>query len=278
MSPIQWIFAIAGIVGPSLVWLVVRRRKLDSIFPAFSNYLILYVAVAAVGLAAYLYNCPGYFYVDWVLTLLLVSLEFGVTYEVLTHTLKSYSALADLARIMFRWGAGFLLFMALVTALATSGGHVGRLQAAMNVIEHSVRLLECGLLFFLLVFDTHLGISWRSHGMCIAMGLGVYSAVDLIVSYLLMLPSPSFALLGTIDGLVYVGVLGFWGSLLRLPEPERKSVLDSPKRLIFQRWNEGLISANLARGMNGVALTPVESFLPGVEQAVERVMARKMMH
>jgi len=278
MSPIQWILAIAGIVGPSLVWLVVRRRKLYSIFPAFSNYLILYVVVASVGLAAYFYNCPAYFYVDWVLTLLLVSLEFGVIYEVLTHTLKSYSALADLAKIMFRWGAGFLLFMALVTALATSGGHVGRLQAAMNVIEHSVRLMECGLLFFLLVFDTHLGISWRSHGMCIAMGLGVYSAVDLIVSYLVMLPSPSVALLGTIDGLVYIGVLAFWGSLLRLPEPARKTVLDSPKRLIFQRWNEALISTTLARRTSGVALTPVESFLPGVEQTVERVMARKMMH
>lgn len=277
MSPIQWTLAIAGILGPILILVTMRRRKLNAAFPVFFNYLILYIVAAGFGLATYFYSCPAYFYVDWILTLLLVSVEFGVTYEVLTHTLKSYSALADLAKILFRWGAGFMLLIALVTALATNGGHVGRLQAAMNSVEHSVRLMECGLVFFLLVFDAHLGISWRSHGMSIALGLGAYSAVDLMVSYFLQLPSASVALLGAIDGLVYVAVLAFWGSILRLPEPAQKSVLDSPKRLIFQRWNEALMATPIVMRKNQ-SFAPVESFLPGVEQTVERVMARKMMH
>src|SRR5215510_282622 len=148
----------------------------------------------------------------------------------------------------------------------------------MTAVEHSVRIMQCGLLLFLLVFETHLGIHWRSHGFSIALGMGVYSAVNLIVSYLRMVPSISTVALERIDGGAYFAVLAFWGCTLMLPEPARRTVLDSPTRLIFQRWNEGLMAAAHARKADGVSLSPVESFLPGVEQTVERVMARKMMH
>jgi hypothetical protein len=43
--------------------------------------------------------------------------------------------------------------------------------------------------------------------------------------------------------------------------------------LIFQRWNEALISYQHG---GDLAFAPSESFLPSVERTVERVMARKM--
>jgi hypothetical protein len=276
MSLIQWIIAVAGIVGPASILLMMRSRRVGREFPFFLNYLISYTLIAAVGLAAYFYSCRIYYYADWVLTVLLISMEFGVIYEVLKHTLKPYSALADFATVMFRWAAGFLLLTALVTALSTTGPQATKLQAAMNVVEHTVRLMECGLLLFLLIFESRLGISWRSHGTSIAIGLGVYSAVDLSVSYLLSLSPGHNTLFGAIDGFVFVGVLAFWGTFLWLPEPERKTVLDSPARLIFQRWNEALMATPLVARQNQMPLSPIESFLPGVEQTVERVLARKM--
>jgi hypothetical protein len=57
-------------------------------------------------------------------------------------------------------------------------------------------------------------------------------------------------------------------------EPERKNVLDSPSRLIFQRWDEAL--AGYGYGSAGSPST-VESFLPGIEKTVDRVMAKRVV-
>jgi len=277
MSPIQWTLAIAGILGPAFVAYVLVRRELRSKFPFFFNYLIFYTLSSAVGMGAYLYSCCGgvFYHVNWMLGILIMVMEVGIIYEVLVNTLKSYSALVDLAKILFRWAAVFLLFTALVTALATNGQQTTKLEAALTVVEHCIRLMQCGLLMFLLVFENRLGVSWRNHGVAIALGLGIYAAIDLTVSYL---PWPQTPLLDVVEGCAYVGVLAFWGSSLTMREPAPKSMLDSPSRLIFQRWNEALMATPLVARRSQAAFAPVESFLPGVEQTVERVMARKMMH
>ena len=278
MSLIQWILAVAGIIGPLVILLIMHARKLRSKFPLFFSYMIFYVLISGIGLAAYFYTCEAYSYIIFVLTVLMIGMEFGVIYEVLTYTLRPFSALTDLAKVMFRWAAIFLLLSAVVTALATNGPQVTKLLAAMTVVEHTIRIAECGLLLFLLVFETHLGIHWRSHGLSIAIGLGIYSAVDLTISYLRIRMPASIAVLDTTEGLVYIGALTFWSCMLMLPEPARKSLLESPTRLIFQRWNEALMATPLVSRKNQIAVSPIQSFLPGVEQTVERVMARKMMH
>jgi hypothetical protein len=275
MSPTQWALAIGCIVGAVFVLLVMGRHHLRSKFPFFFNYISLYIVIACIGLAAYLYNCTISYYVSWVLGSLMMLLEVAVIYEVLAATLKSYSALVDLAKILFRWAAAFLLLTGLVTALATNGQEATKMEAALTVVEHCIRLMQCGLLLFLLVFENRLGISWRNHGVAIALGLGVYAGVDLIASYVPLLPQRTFDF---ITGVAYLGSLALWGCILTLREPAPKSVLDMPSRLIFQRWNEALLATPLVARKNQPAFTPVESFLPGVEQTVERVMARKMMH
>jgi len=275
MSSIQWTLAIAGMLGPAFVASVMLRRGLRSKFSFFFSYIVLYILIVAMGLAAYLYSCPIFYHVNWVLGSLMMLMEVGIIYEVLVNTLKSYSALVDLAKILFRWAAVFLLFTALVTALATNGQQATKLEAALTVVQHCIRLMQCGLLLFLLVFENRLGVSWRNHGVAIALGLGIYAAIDLTVSYLPLLPTKVADL---IQGCSYTGVLAFWGCSLMMREPAPKSMLDSPSRLIFQRWNEALMATPLVARNHQAAFAPVESFLPGVERTVEQVMARKMMH
>lgn len=275
MSLNQWIFALAGILGPAFVLTVMHRRGLSRQFPLFSKYLILYMAISSLGFATYLYSSAAYSLAYWILAFAMMAMELAVIYEVLATTLKSYSALVDLAKVLFRWAAVFLFMMALLTAFAANGPQVNKITTAMNVVDHSIRLLQCGLLLFLLVFENRLGVSWRNHGMAIAMGLGVCAAVDLTISYFRMLSlhcQPSFEIAG---GTVYMAVVGFWGCVLAMREPSPKSILDSDSRLIFQRWNEALMATPLMARNNQVTL-PVESFLPGVERAVERVMARRI--
>jgi hypothetical protein len=112
--------------------------------------------------------------------------------------------------------------------------------------------------------------------MWIALGLGAGAAMDLAVSYLKVHYPASSVAFGIVDSVFYLGVLCFWASNLAQPERARGNVLDSPSRLIFQRWNEALTSYSV-RGELAFASSGVESFLPGVEQTVDRVMARKIV-
>lgn len=279
MSLIQWLLAIAGIVGPCAILAAMTVRKLRTQFPLFYNYMILYAVSVCVGLSIYFYSCPGYFFVYWILSLLAMSLEFGVLYEVLCNALRPYSGIIDLAKLLFVWAGIFLLFVGGCTALATHGNQSDKWQAAIDICQRGIRLIECGLLLFVLLFERRLGVSWRNHGMAIVTGLGITSAVDLIVTYLSALRPNSAVMLQNVNGAVYAGVLVFWGAVFYFQAPERKTVLDSPAKVIFQRWNEVLLSTPLvSRRSDDLAFSPVESFIPGVEKAVDRVLARKMSH
>jgi cyanate permease len=111
--------------------------------------------------------------------------------------------------------------------------------------------------------------------MVIALAFGTSAASDLVSSLVSeRVPAWSSAL-STFDTYSYMAVFGFWLVMLALPEPARKTVQDSPMRLVFQRWNDTLLSTPFA-GQSNLAMASMDSFLPNVERTVERVMARKM--
>ena len=60
-------------------------------------------------------------------------------------------------------------------------------------------------------------------------------------------------------------------------EPNRRAIESAPTRLILQRWNEVLLSTPLvSRRADELAFAQVDSFIPGVEKTVDRVLSRKM--
>ncbi|HEY2234845.1 MAG TPA: hypothetical protein VGK01_15345 [Candidatus Angelobacter sp.] len=203
-------------------------------------------------------------------------LEFGILYELLVNALKPYSALIDLGKMLFRWAAVFLIMAALLTAFATTGSGTNRLVAAAQLLERTVRLMQCGLLLLFLGLEKRLGLSWRTHSMSIALGLGVYAAVDLSATYLISRAPAQTNAFQMVATLVYLSATSLWAYSLAKPEPARGNVLDSPRRLIFQRWNEALLTHSV-RGEMAFASGGMDSFLPGVEQTVDRVLARKIV-
>ena len=266
--------AAAGVQGYTLR--ILNRNKLRSEFPVFFRYSAICIAAYAVGLIPYVFFCAQFFYIYWVLTGIGMVFEFLVLYELLVNALKPYSALIDLGKMLFRWAAVFLVLAALLTALATTGSGNHKMVAAMELLQRTVRLMQCGLLLLFFGLEKRLGLSWRTHSMSIALGLGIYAGVDLSTTYLIdRLPAltGSFQIL---TNLVYLGAASLWVYSLAKPEPARANVLDSPRRLIFQRWNEALLTHSV-RGEMAFAGNGMESFLPGVEQTVERVLARKIV-
>jgi hypothetical protein len=279
ISQSQWILIAVAVIGASVQAYTLRilsSRKLRAEFPIFFRYSGFCVVAGLASLIPFVYYCPQYFYMYWALTGVTMILEFGVLYELLVSALKPYSALIDLGKMLFRWAAVFLVLAALLTAVATAGTGHNRIVAAVDLLQRTVRLMQCGMLLLFLGLEKRLGLSWRTHSMSVALGLGIYAAVDLSITYMIdRLPAMAGSL-QILPNLVYVGAACFWAFSLAQPEPSRKNVLDSPSRLIFQRWNEALVSYS-HRGELALSSSAMDSFLPGVEQTVDRVLARKMI-
>jgi hypothetical protein len=256
---------------------VMAKRKLRKQFPIFYNYVVLLLLCTVASQVSVRWFFREYSFVYWTSTALTMLLGFGVLYEVFVNVLKPFSELIDLGKMMFRWAALFLLITAFITALATTGSKTTKLCTTILLMEHCAQLMQCGFLLLLLAFETRLGISWRSHGMCIALGLGVFASTDLLLTYLYQ-KFPTWQVgLDLTGATIGVGLFAFWTIGLLLPEPARKSAQDSPARIILQRWNEALAATPISSRFSEVVLAPADSFIPGVEKAVERVLARKMV-
>jgi hypothetical protein len=260
---------------------MLRQRKLASQFSFFNAYTAYSVAMVPIGLLPFFFFCQQYFYIFWTLNTLMMLLEVGVMYEVFVNVLKPYSALIDLGKMLFVWATLFLLVAATLTASVSNAQdtvHVARIVVAVNFLERSVRLVQCGLLLLFFLFERRLGLSWRSYSMSIALGLGACGMATLVSSYISSRAAIPSALLGILGNVVYLAAAAFWAYSFAQREPERRNVLDSPAKLIFQRWNEALQASPFATAQGNLAVASVDSFLPNVERTVERVMARKMVN
>jgi len=281
MLSTEWTLIAVAIIGAALqgyTLQIMRSRKMLADFPVFFRYSAFCAAASAVSVLPFIFFCSSklYFYGYWMITTGTMVLEFAVLYELLVNALKPYAALIDLGKMLFRWAAVFLVLAALLTAFATTGSGNHKLIAATYLLQRTVRLMQCGLLLLFFGLEKRLGLSWRTHSMSIALGLGVYASVDLCTSYLVDRMPAMTSALHILTNLVYLGASSLWAYSLAKPEPARGNVLDSPRRLIFQRWNEALLT-HTVRGEMAFAGTGMESFLPGVEQTVERVLARKII-
>lgn len=277
---IEWLqvaLAVIGIAIQASIVCIIFKRGRHAEFSIFATYNAVVIGLVAIGLAGYfLQGCTQYFYIWWVAGVLCVAVEFGLLYEIFVNALKPYSALIDLGKMLFGWACVFLLIAATLTAFASSGSGSTRITAAMTVVERTMRLIECGLLLLFFLFEKRLHLSWKNANVAVAVGLGISAALDLSVSYLKSQFPWRADELGVINGVAYIGVLVFWTYCLSVQKKAAVSVLESPNRLIFQRWNEALLSSR--DGELALASGRVDSFLPGVERTVERVLARKMVN
>ncbi len=278
LSAIEWAsigLALVCIAIQAAILGILFRGKRRSEFPIFRSYSAIYILLIVIALSAYFFSgCDQYNYVYWSASIVYMALEFAVMYEIIVNALKPYSALVDLGRMLFIWAAVFLLIAAGTTAFATSGPESGRLLAAFAVVERSMRLMECGLLLLFFFFEKRLGLSWRNPNVGIAVGLGVTASVDLICSYLKSHFPAQASQLGIVNTSIYVGVLSYWCFVLLADRVEATSAIAPPSRLILQRWNESLSSYRL--GQTAVNSSSMDSFLPGIEKTVDRVLARKI--
>ncbi len=157
---------------------VLRRRKLHKEFPFFFWYLLFQGATNLLMLAL-MSHYRAYFYVYWfVQAPVSTLLEFAIIYEVFGKLFRSYPHLQGFARVLFRWAGSVLLLVAVLLAM-NAPGNEGPIVVATLWAERSARLVQCGLVFFLLWFCSYLGITRRHYLFGVALGFGTIASTEL---------------------------------------------------------------------------------------------------
>lgn len=276
LSIFQWVLVAASILVQAILLAALVRLKFRAIFPVFFSFVAFNLLTQL--LQAYLipHITPiEYYYLFWTIQATATVLVFGVMYEVFLQVLKPYAALVDFSKLLFRWALLFLLIASVLTGLVTTASGTNKVCAAVWLLNRSAELMQCGLLLLLVLFQTRLGLSWRNPAVCIMWGAGLLAAIDLSSSYIRTRFPNTWQTWDIINALAWLSVNGVWVLTVILAKQKQVSTEYAPNKLILQRWNEALLATPLVRRNNEAAL-PVESFLPGVERAVERVMARRI--
>jgi len=264
LSPIDYVLWLASPLFQVGVLLALFRRGLYKEYPYFLNYTILQVLsvtfLLVVQRSASLYSL--YFYGYWVSAAISVVISFAVLQEIFKEAFRPYEALRDLSVILFRWSALVLVLVGGMWAITTI--HSDGREHITNVIllaDRSVRLMQCGLVFFLLLFSEYLGISRRHVLFGIALGFGLFASVNMLVATGMSHPSVLHALvLRRINCAAYDMATLIWLGYTLLA-PSRSTAVAAMRS---PEWNSALEDARVP--------AEADSLLDSMDRTVERLL------
>jgi hypothetical protein len=173
-------------VGLAAIFALALARSLYRRLPVFFVYLSFEIVQSVVlGLLRCPPYAPGYsrfFFTYWACQLVEVGLGFAVIYELFAQAFRPYQALRHFGLVLFRVGAIALFVVAIVMAAWGPGKAPSHLFATIFFLDRSVSIVQCGLMFFLFVFSSYLGLTWRHQLLGIALGFGLIASAELASS------------------------------------------------------------------------------------------------
>jgi hypothetical protein len=241
---------------------IAYRRHLQREFPVFMVYALVQIALFAVQYPVYKWcNSGTYFYVFWVGAGINVVLAFKIIHEIFLDIFRPYHALRDLGTALFKWAA-LIMVLVSVVVISVTPGLDDPLSETIEVIQRCVRVVQCGMVLFLLAFCKNLGVSWRRQSFGIALGFGLFAGVELLTTALHAGLHIRGTTMNMIDMVAYnVGmVLWMLYSILN-----RRG--DAVPVLVPLRWDEGL--ADIQNHEDGS-----ESLIPMFEHMVDRAFSK----
>ena len=246
-----------GIAG-LMLW-----RGLHKKFKFFFFYILTQIITFAVVFSAYWHSYAASFYLYWCCDALSVAFGFAVIHEVFVDVFRSFHTLRDLGTVLFKWAGLVMLLVAGVVSISTSATDVAPWMQAIITSQRCVRIIQVGMVLFLLFFAHYVGASRRQHSFGIALGFGSYAFVELalICSFVgKHFGDPWMSILNmavyNCSLLVWVGYVA---SKSRLPEA-------LPSLLQPQRWEHGLTEVHYP--------LPADSLIPMFEGMVDRALSR----
>ena len=247
----------------SVVAVVLWRRNLHKKFPAFFIFLIVQDVNFAVLFPLWLAgNHTLYFWLFWLGEAVNAVLGFKVIHEVFIDVFRPYHTLKDLGTLLFKWAGVVMLLVSVIVAFSNSSDS-SPLVHAVTTLHRSVRVVQFGLILFMLLFSRFLGVSRKQISFGISLGFGLFAGTELI---LMALNSGGFVkagLFNAINLVTYFVATLLWVAFSFSPDAVREANVN---RLQTQRWEQGL--ADLQHPMSS------DSLIPMFEGMVERAFSR----
>jgi hypothetical protein len=255
-----WLWCTTPILQ-SAAAVVLWRRGLHKKFPVFFTYLIAEIAIfaACFPLRSH-YN--WYFWVYWLGAAISAVLGFKVIHEIFLDVFRPYHTLKDLGTVIFKWAGVVMLLVSVVVAFSNSLNRDPLVHAVIT-LHRSVRLVQFGLILFLLLFSRFLGVSRRQLSFGIALGFGFLAGPEL------MLLALAFGGFLHKDGFTLANLAAYNLSIViwigySLARTEARQSAANP--LQTQRWEQGL--ADIQHPASSGSLIPM--FESMVERAISR--------
>lgn len=262
---LQMALWISQPVLQAIIASVVWHRKLHKDFPAFFTFIAAQIVIFAVEFPVYkLASVTTYFYVFWIAAAMNVVFAFQIIHEVFIDVFKPYPALKDLGTALFKWAA-LVMILVSVVLISVSPGWDNPVRESILVVQRCARVVQCGLVLFLLAFSKSLGVSWRRQSFGIALGFGLFSGVELLT---LALYSGSH-LHPMLTSLLNMGSYNC-GMVLWLVYSALNRKSAAVAILVPQRWDEALTDLR--------PQTEAESLIPMFESMVDRAFSKVQDH
>src|SRR5271163_1108637 len=245
----------------SAVAVIFWRRKLHKQFPVFFAYLLVQVANFAI-VFPLLPHYKLYFGFFWLGEAVNAVLGFKVIHEIFIDVFRPYHTLKDLGTLLFKWAGVVMLLVSVVVAFSGSFDQ-SPLVHAITTLQRSVRIVQLGLILFLLLFSRFLGVSRKQVSFGLSLGFGLFAGMELM---LIALNSGGLVRRETFDLINMVSynlAILVWLGYSLSPKAVRETAVN---HLQTQRWEQGL--ADLQHPL------PSDSLIPMFEGMVERAFSR----
>jgi len=244
---------------------VMLHRDLRSKFRYFFAYILTQIFEFAVVFIAYRHNSgsnlPVYLY--WIGQAISVALGFGVIHEVFVDVFRSFHTLRDLGTVLFKWAGLVMLLVAGVVSVSTNSNQLPPWMQAIITAQRCVRIIQVGMVLFLLFFAHYLGVSRRERSFGIALGFGSFASVELALVASWVGNHLGNPWMSMVNMAAYNSSLLVWIGYMAV----KSSVRDpNPSLLQTQRWERSLSDIQHP--------VPVNSLIPMFEGMVDRALSR----
>jgi hypothetical protein len=232
-------------------------------FKYFFAYIVTQILTFAVVFPTFRYYYSATFYLQWFSTAISVILGFKVIHEAFLDAFRPFHTLRDLGTVLFKWAGLVMLLVAGVVSVSTNSSDMAPWVQAILTAQRCVRIVQVGMVLFLLFFSRYLGVSRRQQSFGIALGFGGFAVVELalIASWVgdhLGNPAMSLVNMSAYNASLLVW-LGY--ALAKSPARETAASLLQP-----QRWEQSLTDIHHP--------LPADSLIPMFEGMVDRALSR----
>jgi len=243
-SQVLWYYLwLAPKLLQAAMLLVMVRRGLHRQFPMFFVYTAAQISQSAIlfAISRSRVHFDGVYFSSYAVGLAVsTALRFCVIHEMFIQVAKRHRTLEVSARLMFRGAALLLLLIAVGLAISAPRSATGLLWTATFTLDQTASILQCGLLIGLFVFSRYFALSWRSQAFGIALGMGIFSSMELANAAARLFPVLGNTALDFLTMGIYHCCALVWLFYMLAPERSPKFAVMKLPSHDLEIWNQEL--------------------------------------